>query len=121
MKTVAPAMIEAGKGSIVNISSVGGMRGGGPCFTYAATKWAVRGMTKGAAQTLAKHGIRVNSIHPGWIDTPMTADFPDMSGSIPLGRSAGPDEVALQALWLASDDSPYSTGAEFIIDGGMTA
>jgi len=122
MKSVAPAMIDAGNGgSIINISSIGGMRGAGTCFTYGATKWAVRGMTKGAATALAPHRIRVNSIHPGWIETPMTADFPDLSASIPLGRSAGPDEVALQALWLASDESPYSTGAEFVIDGGMTA
>jgi len=121
MQSVAPAMIDQGGGSIINISSVGGLSGSGPCFAYGATKWAVRGMTKGAAQTLGKHGIRVNSIHPGWIETPMTEGFPDLSGSIPLGRSAGPDEVALQALWLASDESRYSSGAEFIIDGGMTA
>ncbi len=120
MRAVAPAMIAQQGGSIVNISSVAGLEGAGPCFAYGATKWAVRGMTKSAAQQLAPFGIRVNSIHPGLIETPMTADFPDMSARIPLGHSTPPETVALQALWLASDESAYSTGAEFIVDGGMT-
>jgi 3alpha(or 20beta)-hydroxysteroid dehydrogenase len=116
-------MKEKRSGSIINISSIGGMRGGNPCFAYAATKWAVRGMTKGAAQELGPFNIRVNSIHPGIIDTPMMADKPiaDMATRVPLGRYASPDEVAKLALWLASDDSAYASGAEFILDGGMTA
>ncbi|MEO5837425.1 MAG: SDR family oxidoreductase [Acidimicrobiales bacterium] len=123
MQAVAPAMKEQRSGSIINISSIGGMRGGSPCFAYAATKWAVRGMTKGAAQELGPFNIRVNSIHPGIIDTPMMADKPidDMATRVPLGRYASPDEVAKLALWLASDDSAYASGAEFILDGGMTA
>jgi 3alpha(or 20beta)-hydroxysteroid dehydrogenase len=122
MQAVAPAMKQQGSGSIVNISSIAGMRGSAPCFAYGATKWAVRGMTKGAARELGPFGIRVNSIHPGIIDTPMMADqdIDTMAKMVPLGRYAGPDEVAKLALWLASDDSAYSTGAEFVIDGGFT-
>ncbi len=129
MREVAPVMIERGGGSIVNISSVGGMRGGGGSFAYTASKWAVRGMTKSAAIRLGPHGIRVNSIHPGLIDTPMLGDTrmanPDtleqMLGQIPLGRIAQPGEVAKLALFLASDDSAYSTGSEFLVDGGLMA
>ena len=123
MQAVAPTMKAQKSGSIINISSIGGMRGGSPCFAYAATKWAVRGMTQGAAQELGPFNIRVNSIHPGIIDTPMLADKPiaDMAARVPLGRYASPDEVAKLALWLASDDSAYASGAEFILDGGQTA
>ena len=129
MREVAPVMIERGGGSIINISSVGGMRGGGGGFAYTASKWAVRGMTKSAAVRLGPHGIRVNSIHPGLIDTPMLGDTrmanPDtleqMLGQIPLGRIAQPGEVAKLALFLASDDSAYSTGSEFLVDGGLMA
>ena len=129
MREVAPVMIERGGGSIINISSVGGMRGGGGSFAYTASKWAVRGMTKSAAVRLGPHGIRVNSIHPGLIDTPMLGETrmanPDtleqMLGQIPLGRIAQPGEVAKLALFLASDDSAYSTGSEFVVDGGLMA
>jgi len=123
MQAVAPMMMEQRSGSIVNISSVGGLRGSGPAFAYGATKWAVRGMTKGAAQELGPYGVRVNSIHPGIIDTAMIADLPldEMATRVPLRRYASPDEVAKLALWLASDDSAYASGAEFVLDGGMTA
>ena len=125
MKAVAPQMIEQHSGSIVNISSVGGLRGASACYAYAATKWAVRGMTKGAAIELGPHGIKVNSIHPGIIDTPMMGGT-DLDGlastiGVPLQRYAQPEEVAKLALWLVSDDNSYSTGAEFVIDGGQTA
>jgi 3alpha(or 20beta)-hydroxysteroid dehydrogenase len=125
MKAVAPQMIEQHSGSIVNISSVGGLRGASACFTYAATKWAVRGMTKGAAIELGPHGIKVNSIHPGIIDTPMMGGT-DLDGlaatiGVPLQRYAQPEEVAKLALWLVSDDNSFSTGGEFVIDGGQTA
>jgi 3alpha(or 20beta)-hydroxysteroid dehydrogenase len=125
MHSVAPQMISQRSGSIVNISSVGGLRGASACFTYAATKWAVRGMTKGAAIELGPHGIKVNSIHPGIIDTPMMGGH-DLDGlastiGVPLQRYAQPDEVAKLALWLVSDENSYSTGAEFVIDGGQTA
>ena len=123
MQAVAPAMKSQRSGSIINISSIGGMRGGSACFAYAATKWAVRGMTKGAAQELGPFNVRVNSIHPGIIDTPMMADKPiaEMAQRVPMGRYAAPDEVAKLALFLASDDSEYASGAEFVIDGAMTA
>ena len=129
MREVAPVMIERGGGSIINISSVGGLRGGGVAFGYTASKWAVRGMTKSAAVALGRYDIRVNSIHPGPIDTPMLDQIPEIEAGnldrmvrrIPLGRIAEAVEVAKLALFLASDDSAYSTGSEFIIDGGMTA
>ena len=123
MQAVAPAMMAQRSGSIVNISSIGGMRGASPCFAYGATKWAVRGMTKGAAQELGPFNVRVNSVHPGIIDTPMMADKPlaAMAERVPLQRYATADEVAKLVLWLASDDAAYATGAEFTLDGGQTA
>ncbi len=129
MRAAAPAMIEGGGGSIVNISSVAGLRGGGRAMAYVASKWAVRGMTKSAAQELGRHGIRVNSIHPGLIDTAMLQQIPGIDSGdidpflqrIPLGRIAEAGEVAKLALFLASDESAYCSGSEFVIDGGMTA
>ena len=124
MKTCAPPLIESGNGSIVNISSVAGMRASVGSFAYGASKWAVRGMTKTAAVELARKGVRVNSIHPGVIETPMVADVPNVdkvAGRAPLGRSADAAEVASLALYLASDESSYSTGAEFVVDGGLSA
>jgi 3alpha(or 20beta)-hydroxysteroid dehydrogenase len=123
MRTVGAYMAERKSGSIVNISSIGGLRAAASCFAYGATKWAVRGMTKSAAQELGPHGVRVNSIHPGIIDTPMMADQPldAMATRVPLGRYASAEEVAKLALWLASDDSEYANGAEFVLDGGQTA
>ena len=127
MREVAPAMIERGGGSIVNISSVAGMRAGASGFAYGASKWAVRGMTKSAAVTLGRHGIRVNSIHPGVIDTPMLGGGwptrPSSRGCSSACHWAGsqPEEVARLALFLASDDSAYSTGSEFVVDGGLMA
>jgi len=123
MQAVAPAMKAQQSGNIVNISSVAAYSGSGPCFAYGATKWAVRGMTKGAAQELGPFGIRVNSVHPGVIDTPMMAGTPleQLGGGVPLRRYASADEVAGLVCWLASDESAYATGAEFVLDGGMTA
>ena len=127
MQTVAPTMVENGSGSIINISSIAGLRGAGGALAYASTKWAVRGMTKSAAQELAPSGVRVNSIHPGIINTPMLATFDDadlredVRSRIPMGYEASADDVANMALFLASDDSSYCTGSEFIVDGGMTA
>jgi 3alpha(or 20beta)-hydroxysteroid dehydrogenase len=128
MRAVADTMAAHRWGAIVNISSIAGLRGGGG-FAYVASKWAVRGMTKAAAIQLAPLGIRVNSIHPGLIETPMLHELPGIDSGqadrymerIPLGRFAEAREVAKLAFFLASDDSSYSTGAEFIIDGGMTA
>jgi 3alpha(or 20beta)-hydroxysteroid dehydrogenase len=123
MQAVTPTMIERGSGSIINVSSIGGIRGTSPAFAYGATKWAVRGMTKSAAIELGPHGIRVNSIHPGIVDTPMMDDQPleKMARALPLRRCASPSEIANIALWLASDESSYATGAEFVVDGGYTA
>lgn len=125
MRTVAPEMIASGGGSIVNVSSLAGMRAATGSFAYGASKWAVRGMTKTASVELARKGIRVNSIHPGLIETPMVEQVgPGREKLIrrtPLGRIAQAGEVAKMALFLASDDSSYSTGSEFVIDGGLNA
>ena len=129
MRAVAQVMIERGGGSIVNISSGAGMRAGASGFAYTASKWAVRGMTRSAAVRLGPHGIRVNSIHPGFTDTAMlgqtrivqSGNLDAVVGRIPLGRIGQPEEVARLALFLASDESAYSTGSEFIVDGGSLA
>jgi cyclopentanol dehydrogenase len=121
IKTVVPYMQQTGSGSIVNISSIGGIIGSAGATAYTASKG-------GAAAELAKDHIRVNSVHPGYIATPMTqtmkgaADFADMAiGATPLGRGGELNEVAFGVLYLASDESTFTTGAEFIIDGGATA
>lgn len=129
MKAVAPHMIERKKGSIINISSVAGLAGTPGFLAYGASKWAVRGMTKGVAKELAPFGVRVNSIHPGIIDTAMLQAFDEAGPQvreavrtrIPVGYEAEPVQVARLALYLASDDSSYSTGSEFIVDGGWSA
>jgi 3alpha(or 20beta)-hydroxysteroid dehydrogenase len=87
---------------------------------YVASKWAVRGLTKSAALELGSHNIRVNSIHPGFIRTPMTKHFPDDMVITPLGRPGVSEEVAAFVVFLASDESSYATGAEFVMDGGLT-
>lgn len=125
MKAVVPSMKKAGSGSIVNISSMNGLVAG--AIGYTDTKFAVRGMTKAAAIELSSLGIRVNSVHPGVIATPMIqqADakeaIEEFSKFIPLKRVAQPEEVSNLVLYLASDESSYSTGSEFVIDGGLTA
>jgi 3alpha(or 20beta)-hydroxysteroid dehydrogenase len=131
MRAAIPAMMRQRGGSIVNISSTNGFAGYGGTIAYTASKFAVRGMTKTAALEYGKANIRVNSIHPGGIDTPMTrgADLGGMTeeeqdamyGNFALGRAGKPEEVADLALFLASDESAYCTGAEFIVDGGMLA
>ncbi len=119
MQASVEAMKAAGGGSIINISSIEGLRGAVMVHPYVASKWAVRGLTKSAALELGPHNIRVNSVHPGFIRTPMTKFFPDDMLRIPLGRPGQPDEVASFVLFLASDESRYSTGAEFVMDGGL--
>lgn len=127
MKAVVPHMIERQRGSIINISSVAGLMGSPGLLAYSASKWAVRGMTKAVALEVAPFGVRVNSIHPGIIDTAMLDEFEKwgimdtVMSRVPMGRRAEAVEVARLALYLASDDSGYSTGSEFIVDGGMTA
>ena len=125
MKTVLPSMQKAGGGSIVNVSSMNGLVAG--AIGYTDTKFAVRGMTKAAAMEAAQYNVRVNSVHPGVIATPMVvqedtkAAVEAFAKHIPLGRVAQPEEVSNMVLFLASDESSYSTGSEFVIDGGMTA
>jgi 3alpha(or 20beta)-hydroxysteroid dehydrogenase len=133
MKAVVPSMVKAGGGSIVNISSTNGLSGFPHTVSYTATKWAVRGMTKTAAMELGPLGIRVNSIHPGGVDTDMIRPenlgslaatpnaLDDRFSDLPLRRVGQPIEIARLALFLASDDSSYSTGSEFVADGGMLA
>lgn len=121
MRAAADAMIAAGGGSIVNVSSVEGLQGSPWAHGYVASKWAVRGITKSAALELAAQNVRVNSIHPGLIRTPMTEGIPDGMLKIPMNRSADPSEVAAFIVFLMSDESSYATGTEFVMDGGLTA
>jgi 3alpha(or 20beta)-hydroxysteroid dehydrogenase len=128
MKSVAGAMKDAGGGSIINISSIAGMLGAVGGIAYCASKFAVRGMTKVAALELGPDNIRVNSIHPGGIltrmltDAGLTSDGANaMFSAAPVGRIGQPEEMATLAAYLASDDSSYSTGSEFVADGGLTA
>ncbi len=126
MQEVYPSMKKAGSGSIINVSSTAGLTGVESQTAYGTSKFAVRGMTKHAALEFAKDNIRVNSIHPGAIKTAML-DQEDtrtileaLEKKIPLGRVAEPIEVSYLVLFLASDESSYSTGAEFVIDGGLS-
>jgi 3alpha(or 20beta)-hydroxysteroid dehydrogenase len=121
MQAAVEPMIAAGGGSIINISSVEGLRGSPLLYGYVASKYGVRGLAKAAALELAQYKIRVNSIHPGLIRTPMTAGIPEDFLQIPLGRGAEPGEVSACVVYLASDESSYSTGGEFLVDGGLTA
>jgi 3alpha(or 20beta)-hydroxysteroid dehydrogenase len=119
MQAAVEPMKAAGGGSIINVSSIEGLRGAVMVHPYVASKWAVRGLSKSAALELAPHNIRVNSIHPGFIRTPMTKHFPDDMVTVPLGRPGDSNEVATFVLFLASDESSYATGAEFVMDGGL--
>ena len=121
IRAVADPMIAAGGGSIINVSSIEGLRGSVWSHAYVASKWAVRGLAKSVALELAPHNIRVNSIHPGLIRTPLTAAIPDDLVTIPLGRPGESREVSTFVLFLASDESSYATGTEFVMDGGLVA
>ena len=125
MKAVVPLMEKSGGGSIVNISSTAGLRGSPGAMAYSATKWALRGMTKAAALDLAPRKIRVNSIHPGPIDTEMlSVRTPEQNAArlelVPMKRMGTAEEIANLAVYLLSDESGYVTGAEIAIDGGAT-
>jgi 3alpha(or 20beta)-hydroxysteroid dehydrogenase len=129
IKAVIPSMREAGGGSIVNVSSVVGLKGVPGIGAYVASKWASRGLTKTAALELARDNIRVNSIHPGFVQTPMTDtkrtdgarlldDFSSSLAVLAIPRMAQPDEITRQVLFVASAEASFSTGSEFIADGG---
>jgi 3alpha(or 20beta)-hydroxysteroid dehydrogenase len=131
MRTAAPLLIESSPAAIVNVSSTQGLEGYPGLVAYVASKFAVRGMTKTVALELAEHRVRVNSVHPTGITTPMLAAAAELrsgddgsrpaGGGVPLGRMCRPEEVASLICFLASDESSMSTGAEFLIDGGATA
>ncbi len=131
MKSTTAAMEAAGGGSMINISSIDGMIGMDLVFAYVASKWAVRGMTKTAALELGPLGIRVNSIHPGFVHTKLGNPNPTAESRaaldrysarrVPLGRTGEPEDIARLALFLASDESTFSTGSEFVADGGFLA
>lgn len=127
MRAAIPALKRAGGGSIINVSSVEGLRGMTGLVAYAASKFAVTGMTKVAAVELGSFGIRANSIHPGAIDTPMVreqgldgVDMDTFFRGIPIQRAGRSEDVAHLAVFLASEESSYITGGEFVIDGGVT-
>ncbi|KQL33714.1 SDR family NAD(P)-dependent oxidoreductase [Psychrobacillus sp. FJAT-21963] len=123
MKAVVPNMKKAGHGAIVNISSLAGIIAANQKIAYTASKFAVRGMTKAAALELGVANIRVNSVHPGFIETDMTRHLisPELEQMFPLKRAGRVDEVTNLVLFLASGESSYCTGTEFIIDGGLNA
>ncbi len=128
MRAVIPSMLKQGGGSIVNVSSIAGLVGldASPNFAYVASKFAVRGMTKLAARRYGPNNIRANSVHPGYIKTPMMVAATDAEGggaavNIPLRRFAEPGEVSNLMVFLASDESSFMTGTEQVIDGGMLA
>lgn len=128
MHAAIPGMVAAGGGAIVNISSTAGFsHAGTPNIAYTAAKWAVRGISKAAAVEYASAGIRINSVHPGAVMTPMVANALDDAAKavtvavIPLGRLAEPEEISRLVVFLASDEASYITGAAFVADGGMLA
>jgi NAD(P)-dependent dehydrogenase (short-subunit alcohol dehydrogenase family) len=123
MKAAAEALKQSGHGSVINISSMYGIVGSGVSPAYHAAKGAVRLLTKTTALGWAKEGVRVNSVHPGYIDTPILGDTDrDMLvGATPMARLGQPEEIAAMIAFLASDEASFTTGAEFVVDGGYTA
>jgi len=128
IQAVIEPMAADGGGSIVNISSVSGLAATPGQVAYASSKFGLRGLTKVAAVELGARGIRVNSIHPGIIATPMNeapeladVDWEGIVGNLPLSRQGVPEDIAWLALFLCSDESAYSTGSEFVADGGLLA
>ena len=123
MKAAADALKRSGHGSVVNISSMYGIVGSGVSPAYHAAKGAVRLLTKTTALGWAPEGVRVNSVHPGYIDTPILGDTDRdlLVGATPMGRLGRPDEIAAVIAFLASDEASFITGAELVADGGYTA
>jgi 3alpha(or 20beta)-hydroxysteroid dehydrogenase len=122
MRYAIEPMIAGGGGSIINISSVEGLAGSAQLHAYVAAKFGLRGITKSAAVELASHNIRVNSIHPGLVHTPLSQGVTEaFMAPIPMRRGASPEEISQFVVFLASDESAYATGAEFVVDGGLTS
>ncbi|MEU7110258.1 glucose 1-dehydrogenase [Streptomyces sp. NPDC046182] len=122
IQAVVPALCGTGRGSIVNVSSTAGLVGVPGHAAYGSAKFGLRGLTRSSALDLARYGIRVNSVHPGAVDTPMTAAVAGKDWShVPLGRMGRAEEVGGVIAFLVSDASSYVTGAEFTVDGGLTA
>jgi 3alpha(or 20beta)-hydroxysteroid dehydrogenase len=121
IQAVAAVMKAAGHGSIINTSSISGMKGSNHLHAYTASKWAIRGLTKSVALDLAPHGIRVNSVHPGQILTPAAAGFTFPVDHVAMGRPGTPEEISELVVFLASDASRFCTGSEFVADGGELA
>jgi 3alpha(or 20beta)-hydroxysteroid dehydrogenase len=128
MKAVIPSMLRAGVGSIVNVSSISGLVAnyGTPSAAYVASKFAIRGMSKATAMEYGRDNIRVNSVHPGFILTPMMVEGTDEHGGdapklVPMGRIAKPEEVTNLVVFLASDEASYITASEYVIDGGLSS
>ncbi|MBL3700989.1 glucose 1-dehydrogenase [Leucobacter luti] len=124
MQAVAPAMRERGSGAIINVSSLAGIQGQANATAYSASKFAVRGLTRSAALELGPFGVRVNSVHPGTILTPMIGDLGAAADHFPfaaLGRAGRAEEVATLVAFLASNDASYITGGEYMVDGGSAA
>lgn len=121
IQAVVPAMKRAGSGSIINIGSVGALQGVPMMSGYVVAKWGARGLTKTAALELGASNIRVNAVHPGQTQTPMTADVTFDTSAVALGRVGQPEDVANAVLFFASDDALFVTGAELAVDGGQSA
>lgn len=124
MRAVIPGMKRAASGSIVNVSSIAGLQGAPYGAAYVASKFGMRGLTRAAALELGDFGIRVNSIHPGYVRTPILGDLDETAPSqrdLAIKRFGRPEEVTRMVLFVASDEASYSTGSEFVIDGGWTA
>ncbi|MBV2133298.1 glucose 1-dehydrogenase [Pseudomonas sp. MAP12] len=128
IKAVAPVMVEQGRGSIVNISSIGGMTAWNSMGAYCSSKWGVRGLSRVAAMELGHQGVRVNSIHPGGVNTSMGGMFDEDTDALdqayrqqPIQRIGRPNEIALASLFLISDEASYVCGTELVVDGGSLA
>ncbi|MCK9284021.1 MAG: glucose 1-dehydrogenase [Rhodocyclaceae bacterium] len=126
MKIAMPELLKSGNAAIINISSMYGMVGSPGSIAYHATKGAVRIMSRSAAIQYARRGVRVNTIFPGVIKTPILGDVPDhmmkqLEEGIPMGRRGNPEDIAYASLFLCSDEAQYVTGAEMVVDGGSTA
>lgn len=121
IRAAMPVLVESAPSSIINVSSTAGLKGFSGVAGYNASKFGVRGLTKSVAVEVAEHGVRVNSVHPGNVETKMIDGFFDGFPHVPMKRAGRPAEISDLIVFLASDESSFSTGAEFIADGGETA